>query len=359
MKEKQFIFNKSTLTIRFGNILESDAEVIVSSDDNMLSMRGGVSMAILHQAGQAIRQDAMKKVPAQLGDVIVTTAGQMPQKFVFHTITRNYEKGGWADDKEHQSILKKSIKKTFQLLELLDCHSIAMPAIGTGAARIPLVTAATEMAENISGILLQTDHAFTVCLYLMDQNNQMTEFDYIEFFTEFARCSAKTFKDNAIENTPNQGELPSSVYKQLQDAVVFISYSRRDCIDEQGNLIKDNVVTRILQTLKAHHISYWIDADGIFSGDAFASVLAEKIEQCKVFLFIASENSNASKWVSREVVMADETEKPIIPLRIDNSKYNPQVIMRLIALDYIDYAQNEELAMNKMVSAIQQYIGNR
>ena len=57
--------------------------------------------------------------------------------------------------------------------------------------------------------------------------------------------------------------------------------------------------------------------------------------------------------------MADETEKPIIPLRIDNSKYNPQVIMRLIALDYIDYAQNEELAMNKMVSAIQQYIGNR
>ena len=30
----------------------------------------------------------------------------------------------------------------------------------------------------------------------------------------------------------------------------------------------------------------------------------------------------------------------------------------MIALDYIDYVQNEELAMKKMVTAIQQYIDN-
>lgn len=47
MDSRQYIFNKSTLTVKFGNILESQSEVIVSSDDCYLSMGGGVSRAIL------------------------------------------------------------------------------------------------------------------------------------------------------------------------------------------------------------------------------------------------------------------------------------------------------------------------
>ena len=41
MESRQYTFNNSTLTIKFGNIIESHSEVIVSSDDCYITMGGG------------------------------------------------------------------------------------------------------------------------------------------------------------------------------------------------------------------------------------------------------------------------------------------------------------------------------
>ena len=59
MESRQYIFNKSKLTVRFGNILESQSEIIVSSDDCYVSMGGGVSRAILKEGGLGIKSDAL------------------------------------------------------------------------------------------------------------------------------------------------------------------------------------------------------------------------------------------------------------------------------------------------------------
>ena len=77
MDPRQYIFNQSILTVKFGNILESQSEVIVSSDDCYVSMGGGVSRAILKEGGLGIKSDAKKMVPVSLGDVVVTTAGSL------------------------------------------------------------------------------------------------------------------------------------------------------------------------------------------------------------------------------------------------------------------------------------------
>jgi len=42
-----YYFGASRLVIRFGDITTSTADVIVSSDDNYLTMGGGVSSALL------------------------------------------------------------------------------------------------------------------------------------------------------------------------------------------------------------------------------------------------------------------------------------------------------------------------
>lgn len=88
MESRQYTFNKSTLTVKFGDILDSQAEVIASSDDCYVTMGGGVSDAILRAGGDSIIKDARKMVPVPLGDVISTTAGTLAhQKYVFHCIT--------------------------------------------------------------------------------------------------------------------------------------------------------------------------------------------------------------------------------------------------------------------------------
>ncbi len=70
---RTYNINNSQLTIKFGNILDAESEIIVSSDDYMLSMGGGISRTIRIGAGDEIRNDAKKKIPASLGDVVVTT----------------------------------------------------------------------------------------------------------------------------------------------------------------------------------------------------------------------------------------------------------------------------------------------
>lgn len=73
MKSRQYTFSNSMLTVKFGNILDTQAEVIVSSDDCYVTMGGGVSRAILRAGGDVIIRDAQKMVPISLGDVLATT----------------------------------------------------------------------------------------------------------------------------------------------------------------------------------------------------------------------------------------------------------------------------------------------
>ena len=86
-KRRTYHVGKSTLTLEFGDITSSKADVLVSSDDCYLTMGGGVSAAIQQAAGQSILLEVAKKIPAKLGDVVVTGAGSLSAKHVFHAIT--------------------------------------------------------------------------------------------------------------------------------------------------------------------------------------------------------------------------------------------------------------------------------
>ena len=137
---RTYKFNNSSLTIKFGNILDTDKEVIVSSDDFMLSMGGGVSKAVLKAGGTAIIDNTLKMAPAEIGDVIVTTAGKLSQKYVFHAITiapYKHKRMG-MDDKEWSDlqvyVIKHAVDRCFQLLLALNLKSVAFPCIGAGHA---------------------------------------------------------------------------------------------------------------------------------------------------------------------------------------------------------------------------------
>lgn len=90
----------------------------------------------------------------------------------------------------------------------------------------------------------------------------------------------------------------------MKEYDVFISYSRRDYADENKQVIPDNIISKIRELFDANGISYWFDEDGVYSGDAFAPVLARNIKASKLFLFISSSNSNASEWTSNEIAVA-------------------------------------------------------
>ncbi|HEV8040387.1 MAG TPA: macro domain-containing protein [Bryobacteraceae bacterium] len=186
MRNRSYQFGKSRLTIEFGDITSANAQVIVSSDDYYITMGGGVSASILRAGGQEIMIDAAKKVPAKLGEIIVTTAGRLQAQYVFHAITiegRRTDRG----KAQAKDIVRNSVSRCFDLLDSLGLNSIAFPAIGAGVAGFSYEDVAIEMADVVAGRLAQTNRAIEVTIFLFDRFGQMQPIDFIKFFEEFAR----------------------------------------------------------------------------------------------------------------------------------------------------------------------------
>ena len=137
---------------------------------------------------------------------------------------------------------------------------------------------------------------------------------------------------------------------------VFISYSRKDYVDDKKNIIPNNVVSKIKDTLSKEGISYWFDEEGIYSGNNFVDKIVNNIENSKIFIFLSTENSNKSRWTCKEIASADELGKYIIPVRIDNTPYNKQVLFRIADISYIDYFNNPEKGVEELINSIKSYL---
>ncbi|KAA3934553.1 TIR domain-containing protein [Bacteroides ovatus] len=133
---------------------------------------------------------------------------------------------------------------------------------------------------------------------------------------------------------------------------VFISYSRRDYVDESYNVIPGNAIAEIQNVFDENGITYWFDKDGIYSGQEFIEIITGAIAESKILIFISSKHSNESMWTAGEIFEALDGEKAIIPVKIDNSQYNKKFKLLIRPLDYIDYLENPQNALKDLLRAI-------
>ena len=309
-QSKEYHVNNSTIKIIFGNILDSKAEVIVNSSGSKMTMGGVLTRAIREAGGDVIREDAQTKLPVNVGDAVVTTAGRLRQKYVFHCITidksidQSNTPEGVSDNDIHQYIIGHSIDKCFLLLHAMGLTSIAFPAIGAGAAGIPFKKVAEVMAEAIGRNLRKTNKSFNVEIYLYDRFEKMEQWDYLPMFEQFSaqeaiskllseQASDRLFADDASGQQPT-GDTPAL------DRDIFISYSRKDA----------EIVKAIYEWLGKAGYKCWLDVDGMFSGCSYKKVIVDAIKRSKVLLFMSSENSNKSRNVVSEVSVAVRRSGP-------------------------------------------------
>lgn len=133
---------------------------------------------------------------------------------------------------------------------------------------------------------------------------------------------------------------------------VFISYSSKDYLDCKGEIIPGNVVSAVIEALQNNNISFWIDEKGNMTGKMFAHVIAENIRNSRIFLLICSFNSVESRWVDRELSVADLLGKHIIPLVCDDSYLDDRVVMFTAPLGHVKYNENPKKALGELISCI-------
>lgn len=113
---------------------------------------------------------------------------------------------------------------------------------------------------------------------------------------------------------------------------IFISYSRKDMA----------VADRICNAFKQQGITYFIDRQGITGGMEFPALLAKAIKESRMFLFLASENSYASKFTQSEIIYAfnKKQKDEIIPYIIDGSTLPEELEFTFSAINWRNLKQH-------------------
>jgi O-acetyl-ADP-ribose deacetylase (regulator of RNase III) len=101
----------------------------------MLSMGGGVSAALHKAAGPTLEEEARRYVPVRAGRAVVTSAGALPARFVFHGVTMGARNQEWV--LPSRDLISEVMESCFYHADTLGLQSLAFPLLGTGAGEFP------------------------------------------------------------------------------------------------------------------------------------------------------------------------------------------------------------------------------
>lgn len=129
-----------------GDITQQHVDAIVNAANSQLAGGSGVDHAIHTVGGPVIMQETQQKYPegCATGKAVVTTAGNLPAKYVFHTVGPIW-KGGRQGEPE---LLASACRSCLHLAIQHQCESIAFPAISTGAYGYPIDLAANNLVKT-------------------------------------------------------------------------------------------------------------------------------------------------------------------------------------------------------------------
>jgi O-acetyl-ADP-ribose deacetylase (regulator of RNase III) len=113
--------------------LDAHYDAVVSSDDNYLTHSGGISQQLWSAAGPALFDEVSRARPTlHLGDVHATTAGSLEANWLLHAVTIDFDRNTRIDESSSATL----VRSVLVTAEKLGCASIAIPLLGTGAARL-------------------------------------------------------------------------------------------------------------------------------------------------------------------------------------------------------------------------------
>ncbi len=127
-----------------GSLLEVDADVIVNPANSLGLMGGGVAGVIKRFGGKEIEEEAVRKAPIEIGNAILTSAGNLKFKGVIHAPTMEEPAMATTEEK-----VRKAVKAALKLVDELGFESVALPGMGTGVGRLPKDISARAMIEEI------------------------------------------------------------------------------------------------------------------------------------------------------------------------------------------------------------------
>jgi O-acetyl-ADP-ribose deacetylase len=148
-------FLSGRVLVKFGDITKEPIDAVVNAANGTLMGGGGVDGAIHRTGGRAIleacREIRRVQYPDGLppGEAVITTGGNLPAKYVIHTVGPVYGRGG----KENAALLSACYRNSLGVAVANRISTVAFPAISTGVYGYPQDEAAGVASRAIEQFL--------------------------------------------------------------------------------------------------------------------------------------------------------------------------------------------------------------
>jgi O-acetyl-ADP-ribose deacetylase (regulator of RNase III) len=145
----------SQLQLLKGDITTVAVDAIVNAANSQLAGGGGVDGAIHRAAGPELMAE-LDVIRAQIGrcetgKAVVTEAGKLPAKYVFHAVGPVYRDGRHGEPE----LLASCYRTCLDLAAERDLKSISFPSISTGVYGYPLDEAADIAVKTVAAWLVE------------------------------------------------------------------------------------------------------------------------------------------------------------------------------------------------------------
>lgn len=132
-----------------GDITQQKVDAIVNAANTSLLGGGGADGAIHRAAGPDLLEECRKLKGCPTGEAKITGGYRLPAKWVIHTVGPV-----WYDGYHHEDeLLARCYRNCFALVEQHKLHTIAFPAISTGAYGFPMERATKIALEETAAFL--------------------------------------------------------------------------------------------------------------------------------------------------------------------------------------------------------------
>lgn len=134
-----------TIELVKGNIVnQDDVDAVVNAANAQLRIGGGVAGAIHRAAGPGLTEETRPLAPIQPGEAVITGGHDLPNDHVIHVLGPVYGR-----DEPSNELLRAGYENALDRAEDNDVHSVAFPAISTGAFGFPMKPAARIAMKTV------------------------------------------------------------------------------------------------------------------------------------------------------------------------------------------------------------------
>ncbi|WP_295719506.1 O-acetyl-ADP-ribose deacetylase [Mucilaginibacter sp.] len=154
-----------------GDITKIKADAIVNAANTSLLGGGGVDGAIHRAGGKAILEECIqirnRQGGCKIGEAVITTGGNLPARYVIHTVGPVYSSG----DKGEDALLASAYLNSLKLAAENDLETIAFPNISTGIYHFPKKMAAAIAIKTVRDFLADNESIKQVTFVCFDDEN--------------------------------------------------------------------------------------------------------------------------------------------------------------------------------------------